>query len=413
MDELKRKEPDREATMAESEYSVFVENSLDAILKLENGKITFANPAAITLFGYNYSELLKLRFGDLITSEGKEILEKRRVQKEAGEVIPPVFELIGIRKNGLRMFIEAIIVFVELDGGIELVYVKDITECKKAQKALKKLNQELEEKVKQRTAELLESNRLKDLFNDIMRHDFLNPVGTVKMNIQAVLMEKQSKETEELLKRSYKSTVRLIEMIKNASIISKLESKEKLEFKQEDIGLILKKSLEEMIPKAKEKGMKIMVGAKGTFPAVVNPLIQNVFSNLIDNAIKYGPENSEIVVMIKKDGANWKVSVSDKGEGILDKYKQSIFERFTRLEKGAVGGSGLGLAIVKKIVEVHDGKVWVEDNFSGGSIFYVSFPIKRIQKAKAIKSVAVVDRTVKNRVASSANNFKDKGGSNV
>jgi signal transduction histidine kinase len=207
-----------------------------------------------------------------------------------------------------------------------------------------------------------------------MRHDFLNPAGTMKMSVQAALREKQSEETRKLLQRCYACADRLIKMIENASIISKLEAKEKLEFKQEDLGIILKKSLEEMILKAKEKNMKITVKAKGKFQAAVNPLIQNVFSNFISNAIKYSPEKTEIIVGIKEKEENWLIYVEDKGEGIPTKYKKAIFERFTRLEKGAIKGSGLGLAISKKIAEAHNGKVWVRDHKGGGSVFYILIP---------------------------------------
>ncbi len=135
-----------------------------------------------------------------------------------------------------------------------------------------------------------------------------------------------------------------------------------------------------MTSKANEKNIKIKVNAEGKFLALVNPLIGDVFSNFLSNAIKYGPKNSEIVAEIKERGLNWRISVIDKGEGIVDKYKKAIFERFTRLEKGAIKGSGLGLAIVKKIVEVHKGKVWVENNPRGGSVFIVE-----IAKAEEVK----------------------------
>ncbi|MEE8358746.1 MAG: HAMP domain-containing sensor histidine kinase, partial [Candidatus Hydrothermarchaeales archaeon] len=61
-------------------------------------------------------------------------------------------------------------------------------------------------------------------------------------------------------------------------------------------------------------------------------------------------------------------------EGIPDEYKEGVFDRFKRVKKEGVKGTGLGLAIVKKVVEAHNGRVWVEDNPGGGSIFYVTLP---------------------------------------
>ncbi|MCK4247969.1 MAG: HAMP domain-containing histidine kinase, partial [Methanomicrobia archaeon] len=78
----------------------------------------------------------------------------------------------------------------------------------------------------------------------------------------------------------------------------------------------------------------------------------------------------KIEITIEDELGNWKVCVKDYGKGIPDKLKNVIFERFEK--KGA--GTGLGLAIVKQIVILHRGKVWIEDNPEGGSIFCVSLP---------------------------------------
>ncbi len=181
----------------------------------------------------------------------------------------------------------------------------------------------------------------------------------------------------------------MIRMIENASILAKLESGEKIDFKKEDLGVILKSSVEELNERAKGKNMKINVYVKGKFPAIVNPLIQNVFSNFISNAIKYSPEKTKIIAGIKKKGEDWLVYVEDRGEGIPAKYKRAIFERFTRLDKGAIKGSGLGLAISKKITEAHNGKIWVGDHKGGGSIFYVLIP--KVRKGD-VKSVVEVEK---------------------
>ena len=93
--------------------------------------------------------------------------------------------------------------------------------------------------------------------------------------------------------------------------------------------------------------------------------------------MKYSPENTQITVGIKADGDDWMISVKDRGNRIQDEYKKIIFERFKRIEKRGVKGTGLGLSIVKRIVDIHKGKVWVEDNPEGGNIFLVTIPAKR------------------------------------
>jgi len=233
------------------------------------------------------------------------------------------------------------------------------------------------EDVDEARKDLAKSNRLKDLFMDIMRHDLLNPAGIVRMNSQLALEGEKDIKKRKLLAPIERNSNRMIRMIRNASILAKLESGEKIDFKDEDLGIMLKGSVEELGERAKEKNMKVRLYAEGKFPAVVNPLIQNVFSNFLSNAIKYSPEKTEIVAGIKKKNEDWLIYVEDRGEGIPAKYKKAIFERFTRLEKGAVKGSGLGLAISKKIAEAHNGRIWVRDHKGGGSVFYVLVPKAR------------------------------------
>jgi len=247
---------------------------------------------------------------------------------------------------------------------------------------LKESYEGLEEKVRVRTKELSESNKLKDLFIDIMRHDLLNPAGVVRMSTQTALMDEKDSKKKETLKLIENSSNRLIKMIENASVFAKLESGEKVELKEMDLGIILKDAVEGLNSKAEERKIKLKLDAEGKFPAIVNPLIEDVIANFITNAIKYGPADSEIAIGIKKSGSSWRMWVADKGEGIPDKYKTAIFDRFTRLEKGAIKGSGLGLAIVRKIVELHNGKVWVEDNPGGGSTFIVELSRRLGTKSK-------------------------------
>ena len=108
-------------------------------------------------------------------------------------------------------------------------------------------------------------------------------------------------------------------------------------------------------------------------PIIVNPVIEEVFANLLSNAIKYSPIEGKIIIDIIDEGEDWKVKVTDFGEGISDDDKPKLFERFKRVEKGAIKGTGLGLAIVKRLISLHGGTVGIEDNPAGqGSVFWVT-----------------------------------------
>ena len=111
-----------------------------------------------------------------------------------------------------------------------------------------------------------------------------------------------------------------------------------------------------------------------SIPIRANKIIQEVFANLISNAIKYASEGKRVVVEHEDKGDSVRIKVTDFGEGIADPYKAGIFDRFKRKGKKGVKGSGLGLTISKKIVELHRGKIWVEDNRAGGAVFVVEIP---------------------------------------
>ncbi len=236
------------------------------------------------------------------------------------------------------------------------------------------LRKELEKSLMEQAEQLQKSNELKDIFTDIMRHDILNPIGVIKNYAEIITLE----DINPLVKRSVdaisRNVEKTVEMIDAASKLEKIESVEQIDFETLDLGVLLRDAVENTTVRAAEKGMKIIMESEGSYPATVSSFIGAVFLNLLTNAIKYSPENTEIRVGVIDLDTAWKVYVKDRGEGISDRYKETIFTRFERLQKEGVKGTGLGLAIVKRIVEIHSGNVWVEDNPGGGSVFYVELP---------------------------------------
>lgn len=222
--------------------------------------------------------------------------------------------------------------------------------------------------------DLKEANGLKDLFTDIMRHDLLNPAGTVRNFTELLLLDETDEKKIDLLEETKGSATKLIEMIESASTLSKVESTSEIERKSQDLNMILKDSLNILKHQAKEKNMIIDYLPDGAYHAQVNPMMEDVFVNLISNAIKYSPDNTGIEIDILDNGNSWRVYVKDSGEGISDENKEKLFSRFKRLHKEGIKGTGLGLAIAKRIMDLHEGKIWMEDNPTGGSIFFVDVP---------------------------------------
>jgi signal transduction histidine kinase len=106
-------------------------------------------------------------------------------------------------------------------------------------------------------------------------------------------------------------------------------------------------------------------------------MLQRVLSNLVENASKFGPPKSEILVLAFQAEAGIRIQVVDCGEGIPAEKKALVFDRFIRLENGAgvPAGRGLGLAFCRMVMEIHGGRIWVEDNGTQGSRFCLELPI--------------------------------------
>jgi signal transduction histidine kinase len=106
--------------------------------------------------------------------------------------------------------------------------------------------------------------------------------------------------------------------------------------------------------------------------------VAQVVNNLLENAVKYSPDGGDVVVGGQVQAGNLVVSVADQGVGIPTRDLHRVFDRFHRVEgeiSKRVGGTGLGLAICQRLVEAHDGKIWVESRVGKGSTFFFTLPL--------------------------------------
>ncbi len=243
---------------------------------------------------------------------------------------------------------------------------EDITERKKAQEKLQEYAHELER-----------SNELKELFNDIMRHDLLNPAGIVR-SFGELLAEKETDPYKlNIIENILKATNKVIDMVEGTAHLAKLEHTEELSLTRMELVPLIKETVSNFSREINNKELDVKfdfdVSPSSTYPALANPMIERVFINLTSNAVKYTSRESSITIKIDDAGDKWRISFIDCGDGIPDKDKHAIFERFKRLHKDSVRGTGLGLAIVKRIMELHKEQIGVLDNPDGrGSMFWLT-----------------------------------------
>lgn len=217
--------------------------------------------------------------------------------------------------------------------------------------------------LKRKSEEQEKSYQLQKLFISILTHDLKNFLQLILGYTQIAAKTKNM----EHLKRAEEAVRKMNSIIDNAKLYSKLREKEYEEkFERKNLYEIVEKTV-----KIFEVKREIEIHCEDKNCIVqASPTLENVFYNLIDNAVKYSEKKIE--VSINDDLKNWRVCVKDYGNGIPDELKDVVFEKFKKMGKGA--GTGLGLAIVKQSVALHKGKVWIEDNPEGGSIFCVSLP---------------------------------------
>lgn len=253
-----------------------------------------------------------------------------------------------------------------------ILYIRRYNNLLKQEVAERKI---MEQKLQQYAAELKHSNEMKDLFTDILRHDLLNPAGIIKGYTDLLLEIETDIKKLQYLKNISRSNQKLINLVEDAASYTKLDTIGNIPLEKTDLKGIIINVIDSMSIQISEKHAKVSLSSSGLYPARVNPLAEQVFVNFLSNALKYGPYSGNIGIDIVDAGNSWKVCFADEGDGIPEKFKEAVFERFKRLEAGAIKGSGLGLAIAKRIVELHGGTLGVNDNPAGkGSVFWATFP---------------------------------------
>ncbi|MEO6309011.1 MAG: ATP-binding protein [Nitrospiraceae bacterium] len=248
--------------------------------------------------------------------------------------------------------------------------------------------------------DMTELRRLETIRKDFVAnvsHELRTPLTSIKGYIEALLDgAKDDPETNtQFLNIILKQSDRLNLILEDLLQLSKIESGQ-VQFKREPLHIqsVIERTLTMIKPLADKKGHRLISFVEDNLPAVLGDedrLIE-VLSNLLDNAVKYTPENGTITLAAHPvwDDAGQpalttavELSVTDTGMGIPEMDRPRVFERFYRVDKARsreLGGTGLGLAIVRHIVEGIGGRVWVEANAPTGSRFVVRLPVQPISQ---------------------------------
>lgn len=249
---------------------------------------------------------------------------------------------------------------------------------------------DLEMGIKERTNELLKSiknaeniSKLKSNFISSVSHELRTPLTSIK-GFSALLVEEKfgvlPPEAKQRLQRIDENVDKLVNMVNTLLDIAHIESgKMELKIVPYSIGQLSKDVCEFLSPQTQAKEIKIILEIpKNILVYMDKHLIERVLINLINNAIKFAPQKSEIMIKCFKEGNNLVTSVTDKGPGIPETDQENIFQEFFRANNAItakIKGTGLGLALVKHIIDLHGGKIWFSSQENQETTFYFSLKL--------------------------------------
>lgn len=218
-------------------------------------------------------------------------------------------------------------------------------------------------------------------FSQNAAHEFRTPLAVLKTRV-GLFRKKQDfapQTTENFLGIVEYEVDRLSDMVDGLLKLTDLEQVPRTD--QVELQELLHQVAEDLSPLASGKGSAILVDtASGTITGS-RELLRRALFNLVENAVKYGPESGQIQLHAESDGTDIVITVADQGFSIPLELRERIFEPFFRVDTDRsreLGGTGLGLALVRAIAEVHGGNVRVEENSAGGNRFVLRLPFVRL-----------------------------------
>jgi signal transduction histidine kinase len=232
---------------------------------------------------------------------------------------------------------------------------------------------DVERSLQEQVARLEETRRFHQLFCDVVSHDLMSPVWIAE-NYLKLVMDGGIPDDKRVFYEGLRGALAKARCIlADTRTFLRVQDLVALNGERVDLGRLAADVVAALRPFAAEKGVQLALACADGASIAADQLIREVVSQLVTNAVKHSPPGAQVVVAVS-DGPRVRLEIRDRGPGVPEADREGIFERFERLEKGPISGSGLGLAIVRRVVDLHHGRVWVEDNPGGGSTFIADFP---------------------------------------
>ncbi|MDB5311922.1 MAG: tmoS 2 [Gemmataceae bacterium] len=411
-DLTERKRADGAVRQSEERYRTLVNGVRDyAIFMLDpDGRVTSWNEGAQRTNGYAADEIIGRHFsafyppGDVAAGKTENELRAAAADGRYEE------EGWRVRKDGSMFWAGVVITALQADDGTLRGFAKitrDLTERKRAEDEVRRLNDELEQRVRDRTAELAEANRAlaarndeNELFVYSVSHDLRSPLvnlqgfsqelGAICRELRGLvdrdgippavrdratgLLDRDAAEALHFIQAGVLRLGGIIDALLRLSRVGRVD----YQCRWVDVGATVGRVVESLQGTIAGKGAAVAVAELP--PAWGDPAaVEQVFANLIGNALNYldpaRPGRVEVGTAAPPgDGGGATFFVRDNGLGIPAAYRHKVFQAFQRVHPEVAAGEGMGLAIVRRVVDRHLGRIWVESDPGTGSTFFVTLP---------------------------------------
>lgn len=355
-------------------FQLAVENASDHIIIADpDGKILYGNNAAEKITGYSLEEMR----GKTPALWGKQMPQefyKKFWQTIKYNKQPFAGEINNKRKNGEIYVAEVHVVPILKDNGEVQFFVgieRDVTKAKEVDKA-------------------------KTEFVSLASHQLRTPLTAISWYIEMLIGGKAGKlkvEQKKYLEEVYKGNLRMRDLVNALLNVSRIDMGSFIiEPEKIDIVEMIENLLQEMESVVNKKKIKV-TRKLDDLPQdyLADPkLLRIVLQNILSNAVKYTPDKGSVRIEARKNKSDFVISVQDTGYGIPKNQQEKIFEKFFRADNARIKdpeGTGLGLYIVKSILGFVDGKIWFESEENKGSRFFISLPLKGMQKKAGQKGL--------------------------